>query len=62
MLDELKADPRFQQEYLFIRNAPYNDLDRALYFRKDFAARFPGQLDAVPVIETSLYRSGCPFR
>jgi hypothetical protein len=60
MLDELKADPRFQQDYVFIRNAPYNELNRALYFRKDFAARFPGQLDTVPVTETSLYRTGCP--
>ena len=60
MLDELKGDARFQQNYVFIRNAPYIDLNRALYFRKDFAARFPGQLDAVPVTETSLYRTGCP--
>lgn len=61
MTNDMKNQPSFQANYVFIRNAPYLDLDRALFFRKDFAARFPGKLEAVPVTETSLYRPGCPF-
>jgi len=62
MSNEMIDNPEFKQDYVFIRNAPYKDLDRALFFRKDFANRFPGKLDTVPVTETSLYRAGCPFR
>lgn len=62
MVDEMKNDPRFMQDYVFIRNAPYAELDRALYFRKEYAARFAGELDTVPVTETSLYRRSCTIQ
>jgi hypothetical protein len=59
LVDAMKNDPGFRREYVFVRNAPYGELDRALYFRRDFAARFGGRLDTVAVTETSLYRAGC---
>jgi len=59
LVDAMKNDPGFRREYVFVRNATYGALDRALYVRRDFAARFGGRLDTVAVTETSLYRSGC---
>ena len=61
MIREMKDDPIFQREYVFVKNAPYAELDRAVYMRKDLAARYTDKLVVVPVTETSLYRAGCPF-
>jgi hypothetical protein len=61
MIDEMKADPIFQKDYVFVKNAPYGDLDRALFMRGDVAAKYPDKLIVVPVTATSLYRTDCPF-
>jgi hypothetical protein len=61
MIDEMKADPIFQKDYVFVKNAPYGDLDRALFMRGDVAAKYPDKLIVEPVTATSLYRTDCPF-
>jgi hypothetical protein len=58
----MKDDPIFQKDYVFVRNAPYSDLDRALFMRRDVAERYPDKLTVVPVTATSLYRTDCPIR
>ncbi|MBB5057161.1 hypothetical protein HDF16_001846 [Granulicella aggregans] len=62
MIDEMKDDPTFQKQYVFVTNAPYIDLDRALFIRKDVAEKYPDKLSVVPVTSTSLYRNDCPYR
>lgn len=62
MMRELKENPIFQNGYVFVKNAPYADLDRALYIRKDVAAKYPDKLVVMPVTETSLYRPDCTFQ
>jgi hypothetical protein len=54
-LDEVSS-PRFQREYVFVRNAPYDRMDRALFLRRDFWEAHPRRhaLDCVPVAETAL--------
>ena len=56
MILEMVTSPVFQREYDFVRNAPYDGLDRAVFLRRDFcraqAAR--NALDCVPVAETPL--------
>ncbi len=49
--------PIFVAEYLFVRNAPYEANDRALFIRRDYWAQHPKRdlLDCVPVLETAIY-------
>ena len=56
MILEMVTSPRFQREYVFVRNAPYNRLDRAVFLRRDFWEAHPRRdtLDCVPVAETAL--------
>jgi hypothetical protein len=56
MILETVSSPRFQREYLFVRNAPYDRMDRALFLRRDFWEAHPrrGTLDCVPVSQTAL--------
>jgi hypothetical protein len=56
MILETVSSPRFQREYLFVRNAPYDRMDRAVFLRRDFWEAHPrrGTLDCVPVSETAL--------
>jgi hypothetical protein len=56
MILEMVSSPRFQREYVFVRNAPYDRLDRAVFLRRDFWEGHPRRdaLDCVPVAETSL--------
>jgi len=56
MILEMVASPRFQREYVFVRNAPYERMDRALFLRRDFWEGHPrrAMLDCVPVADTAL--------
>jgi hypothetical protein len=56
MILETVSSPRFQREYVFVRNAPYDRMDRAVFLRRDFWEAHPrrGTLDCVPVAETAL--------
>ena len=56
MILETVSSPRFQREYVFVRNAPYDRMDRALFLRRDFWQAHPRRntLDCVPVAETAL--------
>ncbi len=56
MILEMVTSPRFQREYVFVRNAPYDRMDRALFLRRDFWESHPRRdtLDCVPVAETAL--------
>jgi hypothetical protein len=56
MILEMVSSPRFQREYVFVRNAPYDRMDRALFLRRDFWEAHPRRdtLDCVPVAETKL--------
>jgi hypothetical protein len=56
MILEMVSSPRFQREYVFVRNAPYDRMDRAVFLRRDFWEAHPrrGTLDCVPVAETAL--------
>jgi arabinofuranosyltransferase len=56
MIREMVSWPRFQREYVFVRNAPYDRMDRALFLRRDFWEAHPRRdtLDCVPVAETAL--------
>jgi hypothetical protein len=56
MILEMVSSPRFQREYVFVRNAPYDRMDRALFLRRDFWDAHPrrAMLDCVPVAETAL--------
>jgi hypothetical protein len=56
MILEMVTSPRFQREYVFVRNAPYDRLDRAVFLRRDFWEAHPRRdtLDCVPVAETAL--------
>jgi arabinofuranosyltransferase len=62
MVDEMKTDAIFQKDYVFVKNAPYGELDRALFVRGDIAAKYPNKIVSVPVTETSLYRTDCPIK
>ena len=44
-------------EYLYLRNAPYGDRDRALFLRGDFWNGHPqrARLKTVPVLDTAIY-------
>ena len=50
------SSPRFQREYVFVRNAPYDRMDRAAFLRADFWETHPRRdlLDCVPVNQTAL--------
>jgi hypothetical protein len=56
MILETVSSPRFQREYVFVRNAPYDRMDRAVFLRRDFWAAHPRRdtLDCVPVARTAL--------
>ncbi len=56
MILEMVSSPRFQQEYVFVRSAPYEWMDRAIFMRRDFCEAHPRRaaLDCVPVAETAL--------
>jgi len=56
MILEMVSSPRFQNEYVFVRNAPYDRMDRAAFLRADFCANHPRRdmLDCVPVSQTAL--------
>src|SRR6266567_9611247 len=56
MILETVSSPRFQREYVFVRNAPYDRMDRAAFLRRDFWEAHPRRdtLDCVPVAETAL--------
>jgi len=56
MILEMVSSQRFQREYVFVRNAPYDRMDRALFLRRDFWETHPRRdtLDCVPVAETAL--------
>ena len=56
MILEMVSAPRFQREYVFVRNAPYDRMDRAAFLRRDFWEAHPRHdaLDCVPVAETAL--------
>jgi len=56
MILEMVSSPRFQREYVFVRNAPYDRMDRATFLRRDFWKNHPRRdtLDCVPVAETAL--------
>ena len=56
MILEMVSSPRFQREYVFVRNAPYDRMDRAAFLRADFCANHPKRniLDCVPVSQTAL--------
>ncbi len=56
MILEMVSSPLFQREYLFVRNAPYDRMDRAAFLRRDFWQAHPRRdtLDCVPVAETAL--------
>lgn len=56
MILEMVSSPRFQREYVFLRNAPYDRMDRAVFLRRDFCDAHPRRdtLDCVPVAETAL--------
>jgi len=56
MILEMVTSPTFQREYVFVRNAPYTGLDRAVFLRRDFWEAHPrrAELDCVPIAETAL--------
>jgi arabinofuranosyltransferase len=56
MILETVSSPRFQREYVFVRNGPYERMDRAVFLRRDFWEAHPrhNALDCVPVGETAL--------
>jgi hypothetical protein len=56
MILEMVSSTRFQREYVFVRNAPYDRMDRAAFLRRDFWEAHPRRntLDCVPVAETAL--------
>ncbi len=56
MILEMVLSPRFQREYLFVRNAPYDRMDRAAFLRRDFWEAHPRRntLDCVPIAATAL--------
>ena len=56
MLIEMVSSQIFQREYLFIRNWPYDEIDRALFIRRSFWENHPrkDELDCIPVADTGL--------
>ena len=62
MILEMVSSPRFQREYVFVRNAPYDRMDRATFLRRDFWEAHPRRdmLDCVPVAETTLAAFASP--
>ncbi len=56
MILEMVTSPSFQREYVFVRNGPYDALDRAVFLRRDFCQAHvtADKLDCVPVSETAL--------
>jgi hypothetical protein len=60
MILEMLSSERFQREYVFVRNAPYERLDRSVFLRRDFWENHSQRdaLDCVPVAETELASFG----
>jgi arabinofuranosyltransferase len=57
MTTALLDDPAFARDYLFVTNAPYHALDRALFVRRDFWERHPRreEIAVLPMTATALY-------
>jgi hypothetical protein len=65
MIQGLIESPIFKSEYLFVANAPYSALDRALFVRRDHISRTAGvSIAVVPVTDTILFSRTClpPWR
>lgn len=65
MLQGLIESPIFKSEYLFVTNAPYSVLDRALFIRRAHLSHTAGvPVVAVPVTDTVLFSPNClpPWR
>ena len=65
MLQGLIESPVFKSEYLFVTNAPYSVLDRALFIRRAHLSRTVGvPIATVPVTDTVLFSRNClpPWR
>lgn len=58
MLEGLLYSPIFQSEYQFVRNWPYNDLDRAIFIKRSYSLErnLQQELDCIDVADTSLAR------
>lgn len=58
----LLSHPDFVRDYLYVRNAPYEFRDRAIFVRRDFWSAHPqrARLDVVPVRRTAIYREPAP--
>jgi len=56
MILEMLSSPRFQREYVFVRNAPYDGMDRAIFLRRDFWESHPQRatIDCAAVADTAL--------
>ena len=62
MLETMRNSQIFQNEYLFVRNAPYESLDRALFISRQYARKYQNYtLDLIPVTETALYNNNVEF-
>ncbi len=60
MIRGMVANPIFRADYVFVTNAPYGEIDRALFARKDYLQTHAiAGVEAVPVTETALYATGC---
>jgi hypothetical protein len=59
MINTMLDNPSFRTDYEFVANAPYEDLDRVIFVRKDFLEKrgLPAGLEAIPVAQTSIYQS-----
>jgi hypothetical protein len=65
MMQGLIESPVFKAEYLFVTNAPYSVLDRALFVRRDHLSRTANvPIAVVPVTDTVLFSPNClpPWR
>jgi arabinofuranosyltransferase len=65
MMQGLIESPVFKSEYLFVTNAPYSALDRALFVRRDYLSRMATvPVAVVPVTDTILFSRKClpPWR
>lgn len=58
MENDMLSDIHFQENYLFVVNAPYESWPRALFIRRDFWEKLPnsGEIQVKAVTETALYQ------
>lgn len=60
MLASMINNQAFMSDYYFVTNAPYDQLNRALFVTKNFYEHYRNNgLEAVPVSSGPLYRIGC---